>query len=152
MRLSQRDQRQSDERTSMQESQLKTRIHFIKNITTGIEWRSRLEWNYRILGHRIFNGILHYQEIKLKPLESSWEGLFRLSMFHTDGYDGGVYAYTHRLGGVFSIPAYFGSGVQTYVLMRKRFHRFSISSKVEYSIDHEGSNEMKIGANISFTF
>lgn len=151
IRLTERDQKISTEHDIPRENLVSFRLHFIKTIQTGLEWRTRYEYRIRKKSSIGYQGHLYYQELKFKPLESSWEGLIRVSFYHTDGFDGRIYAYTHRLGGVFGIPAYFGSGLDTYVLVRKRWRQFSLSCRGNYSRRVDENPSFALGLSLSMT-
>jgi hypothetical protein len=90
-------------------------------LSTAVFLQSRVEWT------RLWNefsvksdGWLMFQELDFKPLGKPWSLTFRYSVYTTSDYDTRIYAFEQELLGSFSLPAYYGAGTSSYILLRYR--------------------------------
>jgi hypothetical protein len=69
-------------------------------------------------------GYLVYQDINFKPPKYPVSLSFRYALFDCDSYDERLYAYENDVPYSYSVPAYDGSGVRTYLLVNWSPFRF----------------------------
>jgi len=83
------------------------------------EWKlqSRIEMSRYTLDEKASNGLLLYQDVSYRALNSRWSLYSRLALFRTDSYDSRIYAYEQDVLYSFSIPAYSGTGMRVYLML-----------------------------------
>ena len=81
--------------------------------------RNRVEW----VQNRKEQGILLYQDILWKPATFPIDLTFRYAVFDADSWETRIYAYENDLLYSFSIPAYYGKGIRTYLLAHATINR-----------------------------
>lgn len=99
------------------------RLHLTQKLSTTWESRSRLEWS--IYDNSIVSpskGLLIYQDLIFKPDNLPFSAAARLAYFDTDDYDSRLYAFENDVYYSFSIPAYYGSGIRTYLNLKWKIH------------------------------
>ena len=95
----------------------KTRFHSQYKPAEYVTLKTRFELcNYT--GESKENGFMLFQDIQLKPAKIPLDISTRIAWFNTDSYNSRIYAYENDLLYSFSIPAYYGKGIRTYINLR----------------------------------
>lgn len=101
------------------------RFHMSYNFTDQWSMRSRVEMNYFNNG---FNprtkGYLAYQDVSWTAKNKDWTLTGRFGLFQTDEYDNRIYAYENDVLYSFSVPAYYGTGMRYYMMVKCRATRW----------------------------
>lgn len=103
----------------------KTRLHIQYKPNETFQFKTRLEHVY-YHGQMHENGYLLFQDIQYSPLNLPVNISARVAYFDTESYESRIYAYENDILYTFSIPAYYGQGLRTYVNLK-----YKISGKVE---------------------
>ena len=77
-------------------------------------------------GQDMENGFLIFEDVQYSPVSFPINLSARLAYFNTESYNSRIYAYENDILYTFSIPAYFGQGIRTYLNLK-----YKISSKLE---------------------
>ncbi|MDD2559062.1 MAG: hypothetical protein PHE04_00100 [Bacteroidales bacterium] len=94
------------------------RIQFMSGFG-GWSFKTKAELNqFNVVAGETSVGALFSQECRYKTPDGRFSLSLQYAMFDTDSYENRVYFYEHDLPGVFSIPAYSGTG-SVYVLSCK---------------------------------
>jgi len=76
-------------------------------------------------------GILVFADLGYKSKKGKWKIVGRYTVFNTPDFDSRIYAYENDVLYAFSIPAMYGQGFRTYlVLTAKPFRRFTVWAKI----------------------
>lgn len=110
--------------TNLPERIRKIRFHIQMQLTENILLKTRAEHVY-YHGEHDENGFLVFQDIQFKPTKFPLNMSARLAWFNTDSYNSRIYAYENDILYAFSIPAYFGNGIRTYLNLK-----YQISDKI----------------------
>ena len=122
------------------------RLHLNYKITPAIELRSRIEvsnfhlqspiassvfydQDWRTLADTKKNGVLIYQDVIYKPIESPISFTTRFAIFNIDHYDARIYAYENDVLYQFSIPAYYNKGTRFYFNVKYQLHRLTLEAR-----------------------
>ncbi len=109
------------------EDNSKYRIHIDYRVSESLRLKNRVEFSsYKLENSPRSNGILIYQDIQYhKP--DGWLTLSgRFAVFETDDYNSRIYAYENDVLYYFSVPAYYGRGIKTYLTAK-----FDIGRRVD---------------------
>lgn len=122
-----RDQKYSPEKlyVNLNERIQKTRLHIEYRISQNILLKTRIEHAY-FNGDFPENGFLIFQDFQFNPQSFPLNFTTRFAWFNTDSYDSRIYAYENDLLYTFSVPAFYGKGIRTYINLKYR-----ISKKAE---------------------
>lgn len=102
------------------------------NYSTRISLRTRLETvNYREQFQPAALGFLFFTEVSLTPLIEKWGANLRLQYFDADSYDSRIYAYENIMSHSFGFPAYFDTGIRTYLNLHRSFNLTGKKKKVD---------------------
>jgi hypothetical protein len=108
------------------------RFHLSYNISKSIELRNRVEFSFFDHHTQSDRGVLAYQDIIYRPIESPLQISLRYAIFDTDGFDSRIFAYENDLLYEFFIPAYSFRGTRFYINTRYNLHRnFMIEARYE---------------------
>jgi len=99
------------------------RFDISNKLTKTVRMRSRADWGFRKDSDNRFAGFVLLQDISYKPKDFPVSGTARFAIFNTDGFAIPFYHYENDLLNNFSIPAYFGKGMRTYLNLRWRVNR-----------------------------
>ncbi|MDH3244569.1 MAG: helix-hairpin-helix domain-containing protein [Saprospiraceae bacterium] len=100
------------------------RLHLSNRVTSELELRTRLEFSWASNGPgQLSKGILVYQDLIFKSLESPWSFAARLAYFDTDDFASRIYAYENDVLNSFSIPAFSDEGLRYYLKVRHDLSR-----------------------------
>jgi hypothetical protein len=96
------------------------RRNYIFNIEYGtrehLQLRSRLQWSTYTLGEQKTAGLTLVQDLNWQW--NQWRISSRFALFDTDDYDNRQYVFERNVLYAFSIPAYFGKGSRTYLMVQ----------------------------------
>ncbi len=137
------------------------RAHAEIKLNPDFTWRARAESHIYLTTSAKEKGYLLFQDILYKSLESRISGNFRFGFVKTDSYNSRIYAFENEMLYQFRIPAYYGTGLFSYVNLRTRItskvlaeFRFSIfyrdytNSEVSESYNYD--KEIKFQIHYSF--
>jgi len=122
------------------------RLHLSYKLNQAIELRSRIEvadfhlqspnaslvfynQDWRTIAETRNNGILIYQDILYKPMESPFSFTTRFALFNVDHYDARIYAYENDVLYQFSIPAYFNKGTRFYLNLKYQLRKLTLEAR-----------------------
>lgn len=133
------------------EGTTKTRLHCQSQPYEWLILRSRIE-HIAYKGVEKEYGILLLQDTQFTPEKLPVNMTFRLAWFKTDSYNSRIYAYENDLLNVFSIPAYYGEGLRTYLNLKYRINPkieiwFKLANLTQNGVDTMGSGYNKIKGN-----
>jgi len=129
------------------------RIHFSHKVGDGIELRNRIEFSfYQEESQQTKKGVLIYQDVIYKPIETPFTFTGRIAFFDTDDYLSRIYAYENDLSYQFSVPAYTYRGVRYYLNLRySGLRNITVEGRIAqlrlYDRDEIGSGNLKIDGN-----
>jgi len=129
------------------------RLHFSHKVGAGIELRNRVEFSfYQEENQDTKKGVLIYQDVIYKPIETALTFTARIAFFDTDDYLSRIYAYENDLSYQFSVPAYTYRGVRYYVNIKySGLRNITIEGRIAqlrlYDRDEIGSGNLKIDRN-----
>lgn len=104
----------------------KSRIHIQYKPVKILTLKTRVEFcSYN--GEAKETGFMIFQDIQLKPEKIPIDISTRIAWFDTDSYNSRIYAYENDLLYTFSIPAYYGQGIRTYINLR-----YKICNKLDF--------------------
>lgn len=124
------------------------RFHLQYKLGRGMEYRCRLEWILlKSASKSLGTGFLGYQELVVKPKNSSVYGSIRFALFDTDTYDSRVYAFENALFSAISIPALAGRGSRWYAIVRWKAHQnWRLDARLEATfVDRSVSSSTQVG-------
>ncbi len=131
------------------------RLHASHQIGNGIELRSRIEGSLYHKENETEKGILIYQDIISRKLESPLMVSARVAYFNISDFDARIYTYENDLLFEYFIPSFSGHGFRYYALARYNLSR-SIMAEVRweqtnfFGADFVSSNDNLIeGSTIS---
>ncbi len=90
-------------------------------LTHNISMKTRVQTSGYKLGQSHTAGLAIMQDIQYKFWKFKFDA--RFAIFDTDNYDNRIYAYERDLLYTFSIPAYSGNGIRSYLMMRYHISR-----------------------------
>ncbi len=99
------------------------RFDISNKLTKTVRMRSRADWGFRNDGNTRHTGYVLLQDVSYKPVDFPVSGTARFAIYKTDGFAIPFYHYENDLLNNFSIPAYFGQGMRTYLNLRWRVRR-----------------------------
>jgi hypothetical protein len=100
------------------------RFHICYPVGKVLTFQDRLELSFsKIQGETLLKGFLVYHDIIFRPDKIPISFIIRYAMFDTDGWDPRIYAYENDVLYSFSIPAYYGRGIRTYLNIRYTFNQ-----------------------------
>jgi|GEM_PF-20080 len=129
------------------------RIHFSHKSDAGIELRNRIEFSfYQEKYQETRKGVLIYQDVIYKPIETAFTFTGRVAFFDTDDYLSRIYAYENDLSYQFSVPAYTYRGVRYYLNLRySGLQNVTVEGRIAqlrlYDRDQIGSGNLQINGN-----
>jgi hypothetical protein len=129
------------------------RMHFSHKVGGGIELRNRIEFSfYNEEYQESKKGVLIYQDVIFKPIESRFTFTARIAFFDTDDYLSRIYAYENDLSYQFSVPAYTYRGVRYYLNLKySGIRNITIEGRIAqlrlYDRDEIGSGNLMIDGN-----
>jgi hypothetical protein len=94
------------------------RFHLKYQLSENFRWQSRIEWRSYQFENLNENGLLVYQDLSFKSLNSPFSFSLRMAVFDCPTYDSRIYAYERDVLYAFSIPAYYGVGSRFYLLIQ----------------------------------
>lgn len=100
--------------TNLPERVQKMRFHIQFQASETVLLKTRAEHVYYNADAKE-NGFMVFQDVQYSPEKFPLKLSARLTYFSTDSYSSRIYAYENDLLYVFSIPAYYGEGVRTYL-------------------------------------
>lgn len=104
----------------------KFRIHMNFNLSEIIQLRSRVAYAlYK--KSKPEEGFMVYQDVILSPEKIPFKMQIRIAYIHTDSYNARIYAYENDLLYTYSMPAYFGRNLRTYINLK-----FNITDNWEF--------------------
>ena len=122
------------------------RIHLNYKLNQAIEIRSRIEvadfhigasnssliffdqaWHTPAETTR--KGVLIYQDLLYKPMESPLSFTTRFAIFNIDSYDARIYAYENDVLYQFSIPAYYNKGTRFYLNVKYQLPHLTFEAR-----------------------
>ncbi|WP_053178783.1 ComEA family DNA-binding protein [Sunxiuqinia dokdonensis] len=99
---------------NLDQTRQKLRIHVNGSLSDRFFLKSRAEWTW-YAHEEMSAGWMVLQDVGYQSLESRMSWWLRLAYFSTDNYDARVYAYENDLLYQFSVPAFYGQGLRSYV-------------------------------------
>lgn len=122
------------------------RLHLNYKVHQAIELRSRIEvsdfhlhspiasmvfydQDWRTLGETKKKGVLIYQDVIVKPMESPISFTARFAIFNIDHYDARIYAYENDVLYQFSIPAYYNKGSRFYFNLKYQLQKLTLEAR-----------------------
>lgn len=110
------------------------RIQFNHKINSFLEWRNRIEFSYIEHFGDKYRGMLVYQDLLFRKLNTPYSFSTRLAYFSTDDYQSRIYAYENDLLYQFSIPAFYGQGLRYYINYRHRLRDITLELRWSQTI------------------
>lgn len=111
------------------------RMHFKRNISRDLEFRSRVEYTLLTFEGEKEQGLLIAQDILFKPIGKPYSCTFRSALFSTGGYNSRVYAYENNIAYAGSVSAFSDEGLRYYLNLRyKGLKHISIESRIARTI------------------
>ncbi len=111
---------------TIHKTRLKTRYQLSYTVSPSLILRNRIEWTGFNKGDINDQGYLIYQDVIYHILKIPLDLTFRFAMFDTDSWDTRIYAYENDVLYAFSVPAYYGKGIRSYLMLHS-----SISSHID---------------------
>ena len=90
-------------------------------------------------------GYLIFQDFKINSNSGNLKFITRFAVFNTESYDQRIYAYENNVSGVFSVPAYYGSGTRIYFLLKCKMFKLGECS-IRYALTNY-YDRTKIGSS-----
>src|SRR5699024_8436271 len=110
-------------------------------LSRELNWRMRAELsNFLNDGVMKSRGYLLYTDFNYKPMGAPISFTSRVAYFQTDDYDSRIYAYENNLLYTFGFPAYYATGVRTYLNARWRVTR-SMTFEARYALTYRPYEE-----------
>jgi len=104
------------------------RAQFDYVISKKLRMRTRIELRKFEKNEEISNGFMIYQDVYF-DFSEKLEFKTRVALFETDNYDTRIYAYENDMRYQFTVPAYSGQGMRTYILIN-----YKIFEKIQLSV------------------
>jgi len=95
----------------------KLRVHMDFNLSEIIQFRSRAAYAF-YKKTEPEEGFMVYQDVILSPKKIPCKTQIRFAYIHTDSYNARIYAYENDLLYTYSMPAYFGRCIRTYINLK----------------------------------
>lgn len=113
------------------ETRRSLRLHLSYPINKAWEWRTRIQVSQFLVDHQsVSRGYLLYTDILYRPISFPISFTSRLAYFQTEDYNSRIYAYENNLLYTFSIPAYYSTGIRTYINVRwKVFYNLTLEAR-----------------------
>ncbi len=123
-----------------------------------VDYKISEKWSFRNrISYRRFRiddikeGFGIYQDLRFAP-NPKLNFRARYALFRTDSYDTRIYTYEHDMLYQFTVPAYYGQGIKTYLLMNwKPFDNVSVQARIarliRNDVDEIGSGNELIEDN-----
>ncbi len=111
---------QNERYVNLPEQTQKIRLNLNYMATETISLKSRAEYAF-YRGLTSETGFIVFQDVQYKPVKLQVSISGRVAWFSTDSYNTRIYAYENDLLYTFSIPAYYGKGIRTYLNLQYRF-------------------------------
>ena len=99
----------------------KTRLHFQFTPSEIITLKTRFEHAF-YKGTEKENGFMVFQDVQFAPVSVPLNLSARVAWFNTESYNSRIYAYENDLLYTFSIPAYYGKGIRTYLNLKYKIN------------------------------
>ncbi len=99
-------------------------------LNPSVSMKTRIQTSGFSLGRVHSSGYAVIQDLRYKLWRFTLDA--RLALFDTDNYDNRIYAFERDLLYTFSIPAYSGNGLRSYLMMKYTVNR-SLSLWIKYS-------------------
>ena len=98
------------------------RIQYLFMAAKSVRMRSRIEFSEYLFGKISDHGYLAFQEIKFQ--KQGWRLSVSLcyTVFDTDSYQSRIYAYEQDVSTAYSVPAFYGNGSKTILLIQYRMN------------------------------
>ncbi len=146
-----RKKRPSERYLNINEYSRKSRIHFIMAPSGPFSLKTRFEHIF-FKGETTENGYMAFQDIRYQPEKGRLKLTGRIAWFHTQSYYSRIYAYENDLLYSFSIPAFFGKGWRTYLLVKYKTKNnvelnFKVGNTVIKDAETVGSGYNEISGN-----
>ena len=103
----------------------KTRLHFQANPSETLTLKTRIEHVF-YKGTEEEMGFMIFQDVQFTPARVPLNVSARVAWFNTESYNSRIYAYENDLLYTFSIPAYYGKGIRTYLNLK-----YKINEKID---------------------
>jgi hypothetical protein len=111
-------------RWSVPYAQQSLRFHLGYNPTRSIQLKSRIEFSwYEEENKALESGIMVYQDISYRPINTPLTLTARFAVFETDSWNTRIYAYENDVLYYFSIPAYYSRGSRVFFLAKYSINR-----------------------------
>lgn len=127
------------------------RINFTHAINDAINLKSRFEM-VRFSKYSAENGFLVSQDLGFSPSGKLYSLNGRLAYFNTDGYYSRIYSYENDILYSFSIPAFYGDGIRTYLNYQLKLNNqltFWLKFAVTHQFAESGDEVQKAGSTKS---
>ncbi len=92
----------------------KQRVHVNGAFSDRFFVKSRVEWTW-YEHEQLSAGWMVFQDVGYQSAQNTTSWWLRLAYFNTDDYDARVYAYENDLLYQFSVPAFYGKGLRSYL-------------------------------------
>lgn len=117
---------QNERYVNLPEGIQKLRLNLNYAATETISLKTRAEYVF-YKGQTRETGLMAFQDIQYKPIKLPLSLTARVAWFCTDSYNTRIYAYENDILYTFSIPAYYGKGIRTYLNLQ-----YHISPKIDF--------------------
>ena len=136
-------------RSTTPQNRFQGRLHFAYQVTSRLEWRSRLDAGYtknREEGTQ--NGAIVYQDMIWRP-RGPWSLTGRFAVFRTDGFDVRFYQYENGLLYNARVVPYYGEGTRMFLLTRwKGIRGLTVEGRVAQTFFTDGR---EVGSGLEAT-
>ncbi len=95
----------------------KLRVHMDFTLSEMIQLRTRAAWAF-YKKREPEEGFMVYQDVILSPEKIPLKTQLRFAYIHTDSYNARIYAYENDLLYTYSMPAYYGRTIRTYINLK----------------------------------
>ena len=99
------------------EKRLNVRFNYDSRLENGIGLTSRIEFTNYTLDH-FASGVLLFQDLRYQPPNFPLSGSMRFAWCNVSSFDARLYAYENDVLYAFSVPAYYGNGIRTYLNLK----------------------------------
>ncbi len=100
------------------------RLNFIYTVNKQLRLGSRIEYvDFQRGDEPVSRGFVAFQDVKYSFRKVPITINARYALIQTDNFDSRIYAYENDVLYFFSIPAYFGRGSRTYLLLKYKVNR-----------------------------
>lgn len=107
------------------------RFHLESKLNSSWTWRSRIEFHWVKESDQFKNGISISQDLLFKSIESRISGNIRFAIFDISAYDARIYSFENDVLYQYSLPAYNGRGIRSYINLRYRpFSKLTLESRL----------------------